>query len=72
MSKHNIYDIYKRPNGFLYRVPLFGPLHSRAEFYHEQLRRWLPSSHKVGGLIYGDGSTLVASNVVFKDKTCSQ
>ena len=72
MSKQNIYDIYKRPNGFLYRVPLCSPLHALVEFYAEGTKRWLPSSHKVGGLITSDGSILVARNVVFKDSVCSQ
>ena len=72
MSKHSIYDVFKRPNGFLYRVPLYSPLHKRAEFYSEHLQRWLPSGHKVGGLISSNRSTLVARNVVFKDGVCSQ
>lgn len=72
MSKHSIYDVYKRPNGFLYRAPLDSPLHKRAEFYSEHLQRWLPSGHKVGGLVSSDRSALVARNVVFKDSVCSQ
>lgn len=65
MSKKNIYDVYKRPNGLLYRVPLDSPLHKRAEFYAENLQRWIPSNHSVGGLVSSDRSTLVAWNVVF-------
>jgi hypothetical protein len=72
MSKQNLYDLFKRPNGLLYRVPLDSPLHKRAEFYSEHLRGWLTSGHKVGGLISSDRSTLVARNVVFGDKACSQ
>lgn len=72
MSKQNLYDVYKRPNGFLYRVPLCSPLHALAEFYAEGTGRWLLSSHKVGGLISSDGSILVARNVVFGDCSCSQ
>lgn len=66
------YDVYKRPNGFLYRVPLDSPLYKCAEFYSEHLQKWLPSGHKVGGLISSDRSTLVARDVVFKDSVCSQ
>nr|DAV54610.1 MAG TPA: GABARAP domain of GABA-receptor-associated protein [Caudoviricetes sp.] len=72
MSKQDIYDVYKRPNGFLYRVPLFSPLHALAEFYAEETRLWLPSSHTVGGVVMLSCSTLVARNVVFKDSACSQ
>ncbi|QEQ50435.1 hypothetical protein [Klebsiella phage vB_KpnP_IME337] len=72
MSKQNLYDVYKRPNGLLYRVVLDGPLHKRAEFYAEHLQRWIPSGHKVGGLISSDRSTLVARNVVFEGSLCSQ
>ena len=72
MSKHNLYDVYKRPNGLLYRVALDGPLHKRAEFYAVRLQRWIPSGHKVGGLISSGRSTIVARNVVFKDSVCSQ
>lgn len=70
MSKKNIYDVYKRPNGLLYRVPLDRPLHKRAELYAKHLQRWLTSSHKVGGLISSKHSTPVARNVVFKDSAC--
>lgn len=72
MSKQNIYDVYKRPNGLLYRVSLDSPLHKRAEFYAKHLQQWLTSNHKVGGLISSEHSTIVARNVVFKDKACSQ
>lgn len=72
MSKQRIYDVYKRPNGLLYRVPLDSPLHKRAEFYTEHLQRWISSGHKVGGLVSSDRSTLVARNVLIKDCICSQ
>ena len=72
MSKQNLYDVYKRPNGLLCRVPLRSPLHKRAEFYAEHLQQWLPSGHKVGGIVSSDRSALVARNVVFKDSVCSQ
>lgn len=72
MSKQIMYDVYKRPSGLLYRVPLCSPLHASAEFYAEQGNRWLPSSHTVGGLISSKHSTLVARNVVLKDGVCSQ
>lgn len=73
MRKQNVYDVYKRPNGFLYRVPLRGPLHAPAEFYAEETRRWLPSSHSVGGLISSKHSALVARNAAFKvGRLCSQ
>lgn len=61
------YDLYKRPNGLLYRVPLYGTLHEHAEHYSNSLQRWLQSSHTVGGIISNSTSTLVARNVVFKD-----
>ena len=61
------YDLYKRPNGLLYRVPLYGTLNEHAEHYSNTLQRWLKSDHKVGGIISSCTSTLVARNVVFKD-----
>lgn len=70
MSKQSMYDVYKRPSGLLYRVPLCSPLHASAEFYAEKGNKWLTSSHTVGGLVSSDRSALVARNVVFKDKAC--
>ena len=67
MNKLVEYDLYKRPNGLLYRVPLYSALHEHAEYYSNFLRRWLPSDHKVVGIISSGTSTLVARNVVFKD-----
>lgn len=61
------YDLYKRPNGLLYRVSLRSALHEHAEHYSNTLQRWLESDHKVGGIISSCTSTLVARNVVFKD-----
>lgn len=61
------YDLYKRPNGLLYRVQLYGTLHEHAEHYSNSLQRWLQSSHTVGAIISSSRSTLVARNVVFKD-----
>lgn len=61
------YDMYKRPNGLLYRVPLYGTLNEHAEHYSKPLQRWLQSRHTVGGIVSSDNSTLVARNVVFKD-----
>lgn len=72
MSKQNLYDVYKRPNGLLYRVPLNSPLHKQAELFRPDTSCWWPSAHKVGGVISSDRSTLVARNVVFKDSVCSQ
>lgn len=72
MSKQNIYDVFKRPNGLLYRVPLYSPLHKHAEVYSKQLLLWVTSGHKVGGIVSSNRSTLVVRNVVFKDKACSQ
>lgn len=72
MSKQNIYDVYKRPKGFLYRVPLYAALHWRVEFYDEYLQRWTLSAYTVGGIITSNASTLVARNVVFKGSLCSQ
>lgn len=72
MSKQSLYDVYKRPNGLLYRVLLHSPLHKLTEFYAEGIGRWLPSNHNVGGLISSKHSTLVARNAVFKDSVCSQ
>ena len=66
------YDVYKRPNGFLYRVSLYATLHWRAEFYDEYLQRWTPSASTIGLIITSNASTLVARNVVFKDGVCSQ
>lgn len=61
------YDLYKRPNGLLYRVPLHSPLHEGAECYGEYSQKWHMSCHKVGGIISSGTSVLVARNVVFKD-----
>lgn len=61
------YDLYKHPNGLLYRVPLYSTLPEHAEYYSNSLQRWLQSSHTVGGIVSSDNSTLVARNVVFKD-----
>ncbi|UJD04649.1 hypothetical protein PWKp7_00017 [Klebsiella phage PWKp7] len=72
MRKQNLYDVYKRPNGLLYRVPLDSPLHKQAELFRPDTGCWWPSAHKVGGVISSDRSTLVARNVVFKDRVCSQ
>jgi hypothetical protein len=70
MSKQSMYDVYKRPSGLLYRVPLCSPLHASAEFYAEKGNKWLASSHTVGGVIALGSSVLVARNAVFKDKAC--
>lgn len=67
MNELVAYDLYKRPNGLLYRVPLHGTLHEHAEHYSNPLQRWLQSDHTVGGIVSSDNSTLVARNVVFKD-----
>ena len=72
MSKQNIYDVYKRPNGLFYRVQRYSPLHLRAELFRPDTGCWWPSAHKVGGLISSKHSTLVARNAVFKDSVCSQ
>ena len=61
------YDLYKRPNGLLYRVPLYSALHEYAEYYSNALERWVQSSHTVGGIVSSYNITLVARNVVFKD-----
>lgn len=70
MRKQNLYDVYKRPNGLLYRVPLDSPLHKQAELFRPDTGCWWSSAHKVGGVISSDRSTLVARNVVFKDSVC--
>ncbi|CAK6595718.1 unknown function [Klebsiella phage vB_Kpl_K71PH129C1] len=70
MSKQNLYDVYKRPNGLLYRVSLDSPLHKQAEMFRPDTGCWWPSAHKVGGVISSDRSILVARNVVFKDSVC--
>lgn len=72
MSKQNLYDVYKHPNGLLYRVPLDSPLHKQVELFRPDTGCWWQSAHKVGGVIASSRSTLVALNVVFKDKACSQ
>lgn len=66
------YDIYKRPNGLFYRVPLDSPLHARAEVLVKPDNIWIKSGHKVGGILTSQKSSLQARNVVFKDKVCSQ
>lgn len=72
MNELVAYDLYKRPNGLLYRVPLYAALHWRVEFYDEYLQRWTLSSYTVVGIITSNASTLVARNVVFKASLCSQ
>ncbi|QWT56597.1 hypothetical protein Kp_Pokalde_001_006 [Klebsiella phage Kp_Pokalde_001] len=66
-----MYDVYKRPSGLLYRVPIHSSLYANAEFYADKVG-WLKSTHTVGRVITSKVSTLVARNVVFKDKACSQ
>ena len=61
------YDVYKRPNGLLYRVNLDSPLYFSAEVAVPNTNRWSVSYRKIGGVIFSDKSTLVARNVVFKD-----
>lgn len=61
------YDVYKRPNGLLYRVNLDSPLYFGAEVAVPNTNRWSASYRKIGGVIFSDKSTLVARNVVFKD-----
>lgn len=61
------YDVYKRPNGLLYRVNLDSPLYSSAEVAVPNTNRWSASYLKIGGVILSDKSILVARNVVFKD-----
>lgn len=65
-----MYDLYKRPNGMLYRVDLARPIHFRAEVFFPKLNRWIPSSHKIGGVLSSPRSSLVARNVVFKASLC--
>lgn len=67
MNELVVYDLYKRPNGLLYRVPLYGTLHVTAEYYSKHWKWWLPSVRTVGRVISSSRSTLVARNVVFKD-----
>lgn len=67
MNELVAYDLYKRPNGLLYRVQLRSALHKHVEHYSNALQRWLQSSHTVGGIISSSTSILVARNVVFKD-----
>ena len=66
------YDVYKRPNGLFYRVPLGSPLHAQAEFLSEPENIWVESNHKVGGILASPRSCLKARNVVFKASLCSQ
>lgn len=61
------YDVYKRPNGLLYRVRLDLPLRFEAEVFIPRLKRWILSQHNIGGILSSDKSMLVARNVVFKD-----
>lgn len=66
------YDVYKRPNGLFYRVPLNSPLHVQAEFLAEPVNIWVKSGLKVGGILASQRSCLKARNVVFKASLCSQ
>lgn len=66
------YDVYKRPNGLFYRVPLDSPLHARAEVLVRPENIWVKSGHKVGGILASPRSCLKARNVVFKASLCSQ
>ena len=61
------YDVYKRPNGLMYRVRLDLPLRFEAELFLPRIKRWILSYHSIGGIVSSDNSTLVARNVVFKD-----
>ena len=60
------YDLYKRPNGLLYRVQLHSALHEPAELLLE-VHGWWESHYTIGAVISSSTSTLVARNVVFKD-----
>lgn len=62
------YDVYKRPNGLFYRVPLDSPLHAQAEVLART--GWVKSGHKVGGILASPRSCLKARNVVFKASLC--
>lgn len=66
------YDVYKRPNGLFYRVPLDSPLHAQAELFDSYHSRWFESTLKVGGILASPRSCLKARNVVFKASLCSQ
>lgn len=69
MSK---YDVYKRPNGLFYRVALHYTFHTRAELFAPHLNAWVKSALKVGDVVSSPRSSLLARNVIFKDKACSQ
>lgn len=66
-NKRVKYDVYKYPNGLLYRVPLHSALYENVEFYTNRWRCWFLSAQTVVGVITSSESTLVARNVVFKD-----
>ena len=66
------YDVYKRPNGMLYRVPLDSPLHAQSEVLVRPLNIWVESSYTVGDILANPWVCLKARNVVFKAGLCSQ
>lgn len=66
------YDVYKRPSGLFYRVPLNGPLHSKSEVFAVPSKKWVKSGLKVGDIVSSPWSYLHARNVIFKDSLCSQ
>lgn len=66
------YDVYKRPNGLFYRVPLDSPLRAQAEVLVRPLNIWVESFYTVGDFLASPWVCLTARNVVFKASLCSQ
>lgn len=66
------YDVYKRLNGMLYRVPLGSSLHAQAEVLVRPLNIWVESFYTVGDILASPWVCLKAHNVVFKARLCSQ
>lgn len=68
MIKYDVFNTF----GTYRRVRLDRSLYSHAEYYDKNTKRWKQSLVQAVDLILGPHNVLVARNVVFKDKACSQ
>ena len=65
------YDVF-RFFGTYRRVRANSSIYQKAEYYDNYSKQWKQSHVRAVGLILGAHHVLVARNVVFKDRVCSQ
>lgn len=65
------YDVYKRAEVY-HRVATNARLYSHVWFYNERQKVWTPSHLRTIDMLLEVHHVLVARNVVFKDRVCSQ